>query len=436
MMKKLMLMVLVLALAICLFVACGGPAETEAPDSETNPPETEAPQCNGDDIHAIVVEEKAADCQTRGYRIETCSICGEVISEYAVPKTACTPAAPATCTADSICSVCGDVIEAATGHAWGDAQVTVATCQVEGKSVTACANNCGETRETVLPKIDHVIGTVTEEVAPTSCSQNGYKKGTCVTCGVPVTVDLAIAHAYDNSSFVIGNDGSISGTCSTCGVQSALDLDILLKLDFEGTDIRSEVEASPKGEYFTVYDKTNSTAKFETVGDRTVLSTSSAPAFIDFDPTYFIGSSYYVVSFDFSYNAERNYGETRPSLFSFIYGWGEDGSLKVSNVDWGNCAKLDTVNMKLGAVSSNNTELTDANSIDVALGEWHNVTVVVNNVTGARNVYFDGVYMGTPTKSGAITEKNIEKFQYYCIRFNDQSLNKPLIDNFRFYIVE
>ena len=122
------------------------PPETNAPETnapETDAPETDALQCNGEDIHAVVVEEKAATCQERGYKIESCSICGEIISESAFPKAACTPIAAATCTADSVCSVCGDVIEEAPGHTFGDAVVVEATCLAEGSKTQTCSV-CGE----------------------------------------------------------------------------------------------------------------------------------------------------------------------------------------------------------------------------------------------------------------------------------------------------
>lgn len=435
-MKKLLLVLLVLVVALAV-VACGGPAETgdgETNAPETNAPETNAPKCNGEDIHDVEVEEVLATCQTRGYKKETCKTCGELVTETAYPKTACTPTAAATCTEASVCSVCNEVVEAAKGHTWGEAQVTAATCTADGKSVTTCSV-CNATEETVLSMVDHVIGTVTEEVAPTSCSQKGYKKGTCATCNTEVTIDLVIAHDYANNSFVIAEDGSISGTCNTCGEQGTLALDIALKLDFENTDLKTEIAANEKGEFFTVTDTTNAKGVFEAAGDRTVLSTS-APAFIDFDPNLFVGTSYYVVSFDFSYNAEKDYGTTRPSLFAFVPGWSQDGTVKNPTMSWGTCAKFDTGSMKLAAVSSNGAEITDANSIDITLGEWHTMTVVVNNTTGARNVYIDGVYKNTPTKDGVIDAATIEKYQYFCIRFNDQSGNKPQIDNFRFYTVD
>lgn len=434
-MKKVLLVLAILVLAVAM-IACGDPAETDAPDTnipETNAPETDPPET--EHVHDLEIVDVPATCQTRGYRTETCKTCGEEVVNTAYPKTACTPVAAATCTADSVCSVCGEVVEKALGHTFGEAVVVAATCKADGSSTTTCSV-CNTTEATVIPMIDHVIGTVTEEVAPTSCSQKGYKKGACVACGDEVTVDVVIAHEYANDGFVIDENGAISATCTVCGGNGALALETVLKLDFENTDLRTEVAANEKGESFTVHDKTNSGGAFETVGDRTVLATSSAPAFIEFDPNLFVGSSYYVVSFDFSYNAEKDYGSTRPTLFAFIPGWSQDGAVKNPSMSWGTCAKLDTVNMKLAAVASNGAEITDANSIDITLGEWHNITIVVNNTTGARNVYIDGVYKNTPMKDGVINEANIEKYQYFCFRFNDQSGNQPQIDNFKMYIVD
>ena len=114
MLKKLIMLALVLALTVCVLVACGGETETGAP--ETNAPETNAPETEPQEtehVHDLEVEEVAATCQARGYHKETCKTCGEVVVENAYPKTACTPVAAATCTEDSVCSACGEVIEQA-----------------------------------------------------------------------------------------------------------------------------------------------------------------------------------------------------------------------------------------------------------------------------------------------------------------------------------
>lgn len=439
--NKLALMMVVLALLVCVFVACGTPAETDAPDTnapETNAPETNAPETGADGVclHTDVeVDEVLASCAKRGYRKETCKTCGEVISETAYPKTECTPASEATCTAASVCSVCGTEVEAAKGHAFRDAVVVAATCQAEGTSTKTCAT-CNETVVETIAKVDHAMGTVTEEVAPTVCGEKGYKKGTCVTCNTEITIELTLAHAYESTSFVIGEDGSITGTCTICQQSTPMALETMLKLDFEDTDLSTEIAASPMGDVFTISDTSNTKGVFSVEGDKTVLA-PSGPVFIDFDPNAFVGCSYYVVSFNFSYNAEKDYGTTRPTLFAFIPGWSQDGTVKNSAMSWGTCAKMDSPSMRLGAVNSNGAELTDQNSIPIVLGEWHNLTAVVNNVTGERIVYLDGKYANTPMKDGKIDEAAITKYGgLFCFRFTDQTGNKPFIDNFNMYIVK
>lgn len=438
--KKLIQMMLVLALLVCTFVACGTPMETDTPETdspESNIPETDAPETDapGECQHTEVdVEEVLSTCSTNGYRKETCKACGKLVVDTAYPKSACTPEAAATCTAASVCSVCGDELEAAKGHTFGEAVVVAATCRTEGSSTKTCSA-CNETVVETFAKKDHVLGAVTEEVVPTDCSVKGYRKGTCVTCNTEITVELTMAHTYVKTSFVIGEDGSIVGDCTACGQKAPMTLETMLKLDFENTDLQTEAEASPMGDAFTVHRDSNKKAVFAVDGERTVMA-PTGPVFVDFDPTVFVGCAYYVVSFDFSYNAEQDYGATRPTLFSFVPGYNKESTIKGPASSWGNCLKLDTPSMRLGAVTANDTSLNERNSIPIVLGEWHNATIVVNNVTGERIVYLDGKYASTPKSDGVIDEAAITKYGgYFCFRFTDQVGNAPLIDNFNMYIV-
>ena len=116
---------MIFTLAVAL-IACGAPADdTQTPETDPadtdvvvseSESETEAPACNGVDIHDVVVDEKPASCSDRGYRIETCKTCGEILFETAYPKQTCTPSGEATCTSASVCTQCGQVLEAAKGH--------------------------------------------------------------------------------------------------------------------------------------------------------------------------------------------------------------------------------------------------------------------------------------------------------------------------------
>lgn len=434
--KKLALMILALAFFVCVFVACGTPEETDAPETnapETNAPDTDAPgECQHTEVE---VEEILSTCSKRGYRKETCKACGKLIEDTAYPKTDCTPVSEATCTAASVCSFCGAELEAAKGHAFGEAVVVAATCQAEGTSTKTCAT-CNETIVETTAKTDHVIDTVTEEVAPTGCGEEGYKKGTCAVCNTEVTVELTLAHTYVKDSFVIGEDGSITGTCTICDQNAPMNLETMLALNFENTNLKTEIAANPQGSVFTIYAGTNKNAVFAVEGDRTVMA-PTGPVFIDFDPNAFVGCAYYVVSFDFSYNAEQDYGTTRPTLFSFLPGFNKESTVKASSVSWGNCVKLDTPSMRLGAVSANDTPLNERNSISITLGEWHNLTIVVNNDTGSRIVYLDGQYANIPKTDGVIDAASIEKYGgFFSFRFTDQTGNKPFIDNFNMYIVK
>ena len=442
--NKLMLVVLALALVVCLFVACGTPAETNAPETdapETNAPETDAPETEAPvaetevHTHDLEIEDIPATCKARGYHKETCKTCGEVVAESATAKTECTPAGAATCTAASVCSVCGNEIEPAKGHSFGAAVTVAATCQAEGTSTKTCSA-CGEKVVETIAKVDHKMGDATDEVVPTVCGTEGYKKGACVYCGTAMEVKLSLAHAYDAATIVIGEDGSITGNCTNCSQKAAMELKTLLSLDFENTDLATELAASPNAASFSTDDKSNSKATYMSEDGKTFMATSAA-VFVDFDSDLILGKSYYVVSLDVCFNADAVNETTRPTIFAFVPGY--NGGVKVASTnEWGTCAKLDTTTMKLAAVASNTAEVTDANSIDVPLGTWHNITVVVDNTKGAAHVYLDGKFVGTPRSNTlAINEKTIEKYaDSFCFRFTDLAINKPYIDNFRMYVVD
>ena len=443
--NRLTLVALVLSLLVCIFVACGAPAETDAPETnapETNAPETNAPEtdASGECLHTdLEVEDVPATCKIRGHHKEICKTCGKTVVETAYPKIDCVTSGEATCTAASVCVNCGKELEPAKGHTFGEKAVNPATCIADGKSVAQCAA-CGEAVTEVLPKIDHVMGDVLEESIPTVCGEVGYKKGKCTMCDEMVSIDVTLTHSYAKETLSVGADGTIAGTCTICNQTAPMALETVLKLDFENTDLATEIEANEKGSAFAVTAASNTAGVYVTEGGKSFMA-PSAKVFVDFDPELFLGSSYYVVSFDISFNQEKARDDgKRPTIFSIVPGFNED-ALKAPKNEWGNCVKLDTVTMKLAAVSvdegKSGGEITEDNHIDVKLGEWHNVTIIVNTTTGEYIVCLDGVYKGVPAKTGAITEKRIEQFGgYFCFRFTDRVENKPYIDNFNMYVVK
>ena len=109
----------------------------------------------------------------------------------------------ATCTSPKTCSECGETEGGALGHSWIAATCEVPeTCSVCGATQGEANGHiwegancqhpeqcavCGSTKNTQLG--DHECKSWSEIVDPT-CSEAGYKKGTCINCGQEFTVIL------------------------------------------------------------------------------------------------------------------------------------------------------------------------------------------------------------------------------------------------------
>ena len=121
----------------------------------------------------------------------------------------------ATCTETGLtegkhCSICGLVLVKqetvpAKGHAWdGGVVKTPATEDSAGLMLYTC-QTCGETREEVIPELDHVHS-YTSEVTPPTCTEGGYTTYICA-CGETYAADHmdALGHDYQD------------GICIRCG---------------------------------------------------------------------------------------------------------------------------------------------------------------------------------------------------------------------------
>ncbi len=157
---KLTLVVMLLALLVCAFVACGGnPVETQGETEgdtpvvtdpvETDPiPETDA---NGEHVHTVVEKIDEPTCEQRGYKREICSVCGEQLSVKPIDMVEHTSEKPATCTEGSFCKFCGMVMETAKGHNVTTITETKVATQTEAGYEKGTCTECGEEVTTVLP---------------------------------------------------------------------------------------------------------------------------------------------------------------------------------------------------------------------------------------------------------------------------------------------
>ena len=446
MLKKLILLALVLALTVCMVVACGGPAETDGPETdtpETDAPETDALQCNGEDIHAVVVEEKAATCQERGYKIESCSICGEIISESAFPKAACTPIAEATCTADSVCSVCGDVIEKAPGHTFGDAVVVEATCLAEGSKTQTCSV-CGEAVVEAIPMLAHNIPdeNVTASTAA-SCVADGSKTGTCTLCNQEQTVVLPAGHVMviDDISAVSFVDGAIEGSCANCGKSLTTAGEERFALTFDGADVASEIAALATAENGLAYAESHATdqggpnvlsPRIELHTDATDGHTSvlllphNRTASVNFNGSLLADSKYTVISFDWRITKAEH-----TSNKIMVFGQADKTIDGVTvDADYAIAFRVDRSNGVLytSGFSAGEFELT------AEVGQWYKIAIVVDNEAGQAAVYIDGqLYTLSANPKWIVTADGVYSWRFGGV-YN--VYHRPEFDNFTVNVIK
>ena len=404
---KLMVLALVLALFVCAFVACGGTTDTETQAPETQAPETQAPdsetEAPGGDTeaectHEIVVDEKAATCSDRGYKKETCKLCGEVISETAYPKTAHTASGAATCDTDSKCTVCGEVLEAAKGHVWGEVTTTAATCTVAGKETKTCTV-CNTTDVKELATLAHDIAEATEYV-PATCTTEGSKTGVCSLCGQTQTVVLPAAHVVTDLgdlSALTFVDGKIQAKCTACEAVVDVTAEVRFALSFDEADVPTELAKYGDGfNYLLVYNGDQAgTVKYPPVvtaypdatdGHTSVLTTkhNASPA-ITFKGELLADADYYVISFDWRAtkygNNTNKIGAFGQAAKAFEGVAGEGDMVYAFKVDRSNGDLYDhSGKNKFGSAPAE---------------QWYKVIVVVDNESGTAYTYVDGVCVAT-----------------------------------------
>ena len=406
---KLMVLALVLALFVCAFVACGGTTDTETQAPETQAPETQAPdsetEAPGEDTeaecaHEIVVDEKAATCSDRGYKKETCKLCGEVVSETAYPKTAHTASGAATCDTDSKCTVCGEVLEAAKGHVWGEVTTTAATCTAAGKETKTCTV-CNTTDVKELATLAHDIAEATEYV-PATCTTEGSKTGVCSLCGQTQTVVLPAAHVVTDLgdlSALTFVDGKIQAKCTACEAVVDVTAEVRFALSFDEADVATEL--AKYGEDFKYVIVYNADQAGTATGDRvpvvknypdaadghtSVLATihNSSPA-ITFKGELLADADYYVISFDWRAtkygNNTNKIGAFGQAAKAFEGVAGEGDMVYAFKVDRSNGDLYDhSGKNKFGSAPAE---------------QWYKVIVVVDNESGTAYTYVDGVCVAT-----------------------------------------
>ena len=446
--NKLALMTLVLAMLVCVFVACGAPAETgdgtDAPETnapETNAPDTNAPNTDDPGVCShtdVEVDEKAATCSDRGYRIETCKTCGEVVVETAYPKTACVASGDATCTADSVCTVCGAILEAAKGHTFGEAVVTAATCLADGSKTQTCSA-CNETVSETIPMVAHNIpdANVTNVVAA-SCTAEGSKTGTCTLCNQTQTVVLPMAHtvALNDLAALTFVEGKLQASCSACGAQVDATSNVRFALTFDGEDVASELAtAAPAGVTMSsavvaTGDQNNDKVlpprvekiKDATDGHDSVLHIPhNRQLAMNYSGSLLADAKYYVISFDWRITATGQ-SNNKIAVFGQINENCPDGVINDGN--FANALMVDRFTGDVYGPAKENGNF----ALLAAIDQWYKIDIVVNNETGEIATYIDGQCFATAQNDKWMVTADGE----YAWRFGGiyNVFHKPQYDNF------
>lgn len=165
----------------------------------------------------------AADCETAGKKMRTCSNCGyseiEIIpaghswSEFKIEKSAdCTEKGER----KRVCSVCKyediEVIPA-TGHVWSEFEITIpAECDIPSKQTRIC-DVCKEEETEDIPALEHMWSEY--DVIPSTCDKAGKMTRSCALCHKEESEEISMTdHTW--SDYI----ETVPATCESVGVQT------------------------------------------------------------------------------------------------------------------------------------------------------------------------------------------------------------------------
>ena len=185
------------------------------------------PKVPGNHVNKTEYPGKESTCNVAGYTAYVyCNDCHKIISgketlpladhtwgDWSDPTATCTQAGTSTRTC-TVCNAKETKPVDATGHSWGDWEVTKKpTCTVDGREYRQCSA-CKETETKIAPATGHTYKAV---VTDPTCTNTGYTTHTCSVCGdsyVDTYVD-ALDHNWVN----VGAP-TVAATCTTSGKQN------------------------------------------------------------------------------------------------------------------------------------------------------------------------------------------------------------------------
>lgn len=203
---------------------------TEPSTVPTTQPPTTVPTEPAHVHDFVLTESTEPTCETYGYNIYTCSICGRQDIPYEeqrdpyghnfgageVIEPTCTDSG---CTRYT-CGRCGMTEERnpkdALGHNLEFAETVPGTCEETGYDLHRCSRCSLEERGNEVPAIGHSFEPTGEPTAPT-CTEDGHVPQQCTVCGLEQEeVIPATGHAF--SDWAAADDGSLSRSCGNCGL--------------------------------------------------------------------------------------------------------------------------------------------------------------------------------------------------------------------------
>ncbi len=183
----------------------------------------------GHDFTGTATVTKAATCTEDGTKTIACTRCSEV-QTVTIPKTGHNYGAGAaqapSCTTSGYtpytCPTCGDTYNVydaskpATGHNWGDWNVTKAPTETTDGEQTRTCSKCGATETAPVPATSHTLVEDTSEAVAATCTTDGQKVYKC-TATHP---GQSGACTYTVTEVVpkLGHDLSTTKTDATCTV--------------------------------------------------------------------------------------------------------------------------------------------------------------------------------------------------------------------------
>lgn len=344
-MKKCLVALMLLVLALALVACSSGEAETTEPVTEH--------------VHEFVDEIIPATCTTVGKVISKCE-CGEIGNETEIPLADHT-ASGIDCDKDTVCTVCNAVLAEKTGH----------------------------------------IFSATEVVTAATCSAAGKEKGSCVICGKIIETEIpAAGHVATGDIKYV--DGNFKADCSVCSQNVTLKAqDAAYLLNFEGDWV---MEAAKYDVGLSAF-KTEDWKTAEVNGSNALTVAGNKPLYINItDSAKLTALGSFVISFDYTTTAVPAANSPAASAISILNNHQNGVKTDAGSVGWGWLIKIvESGDKGYIATVAEPAKLTAENSFAIERNVKYNVQIVVSPAEKGAHVFVNGTYIGKSAPANAVS---------------------------------